>query len=138
MMCVFFYGLYMDAGLLESLGYAPRVVGPARLNDYRLAISVRATLVPAEGKCSFGFLIDLSEEEVRALYARPEVQGYEPIEVTAVLLHDSSDHPAVCYVLQSPGHAGTNAAYVEKLAALVTRLGLPEGYAREIESQGNI
>jgi hypothetical protein len=60
---VFFYGLYMDAGLLESMGFRPRTVGPARLAGYRLRLGGRATIVPAAGASAFGFLHDLPREE---------------------------------------------------------------------------
>jgi hypothetical protein len=41
---VFFYGLYMDATLLESMGFQPRQVGAARLDNYQINIGERATL----------------------------------------------------------------------------------------------
>lgn len=131
---VFFYGLYMDVTLLESMGFQPRQVGAARLDNYQIKIGERATLIPARGKSSYGFLHDLPQEEVIALYSRPEVRGYVPQPVAAALLADSSLHHASCYVLQSE-EAGsrTNVEYVVKLATLVSRLGLPSKYAKEIE-----
>jgi hypothetical protein len=132
---VFFYGLYMDATLLESMGFRPRQIGAARLDNYRIEIGERATLIPARGKSSYGYLHDLLQEEVSALYARPEVRGYIPQPVVATLLADSSLHHASCYVLP-PTETGsiTDAEYAVKLAALVSHLGLPLGYAKEIEA----
>ncbi len=132
---VFFYGLYMDATLLESLGFRPRKVGAARLDDYQIEIGERATVVPARGKSSYGFLHDLPREDVSALYSRPEVRGYVPQPVVAALLADSSLHHASCYVLQSEDTgSNTNLEYAAKLATLVAQLGLPPEYAKEIEA----
>lgn len=131
---VFFYGLYMDATLLESLGFRPRPVGAARLDDYQIRIGERATRVPARGKSAYGYLHDLPQEEVSALYSRPEVRGYIPQPVVAVLLADSSLRHASCYVLQSKETGpDTRRRYAARLAALVSQLGLPSEYAREIE-----
>ncbi len=130
---VFFYGLYMDTNLLESLGFHPRQVVAARLDDHEIRIGERATLVPARGKISYGLLHDLARDDVTALYARPEVRAYRAQPVVCMLLADSSLHSASCYVLQ-PHEIGqdTNAEYAAKLAALVSRLGLPRNYAKEI------
>ena len=132
---VFFYGLYMDAALLESMGFQPREVGAARLDDFQIRIGERATLVPAPGKAAYGILHDLPRREVSALYARPEVRGYVAQPVNATLLVDSSLHPASCYVLP-PSAVGstTNVDYAARLARLVSQLGLPAQYAEEIEA----
>ncbi len=136
-MRIFFYGLYMDAALLESMGLHPEDVGAARLDDYRLQIGARATLVPDPGRASYGFLLDLSAEEASELYSRPEVAGYAPVEVQATLLGDSSRHPATCYLLTTDQEAAEpNGEYAAKLAALVSRLGLPAAYAEEVMSFG--
>jgi hypothetical protein len=135
---VFFYGLYMDTSLLESMGLRPRQIGAARLDGFQLRIGERATLVPAPGRSAYGFMIDLSEGEVAELYSRPEVRGYIPESVTVVLLDDSSEHRAVCYVLQSEEpNSGADAQYAASLAALVARLGLPTAYAREVARLGD-
>jgi hypothetical protein len=59
----FFYGVYMDAILLESMGFQPRPVVAARLDEYAIMIGERATLAPESGKSACGFFHDLSEEE---------------------------------------------------------------------------
>ena len=134
---IFFYGLYMDSGLLQSMGLRPRVVGAARLDDYQLRICRRATLVPARGKSSYGFLHELEPGEAEALYSRPEVRGYVPQAVKVTLLANAAVHDADCYVLESEEtDAAPDADYATRLAALVARLGLPPHYARQIERLG--
>ncbi|ANM28387.1 hypothetical protein ABI59_00220 [Acidobacteria bacterium Mor1] len=132
-MRIFFYGLYMDAALLESMGYGPTHVGAARLDDFRLRIGSRATLIQEHGRASYGFLLDLPDEEASALYSRPEVAGYVPTQVQVTLLADSTLHPASCYLLATDeGPAEPNVEYASKLVALTTRLGLPAAYVEEI------
>ena len=134
---IFFYGLYMDSVLLESMGFQPEIIGAAKLDNYQIIIGDRATLVRAPGQISYGFLLDLTEEDASNLYSRPEVNGYVPERVEATLLTDSSLHPALCYVLSSVKlGADTNAEYAVKLSALVTELGLPSDYAKEIARIG--
>ncbi|NND44036.1 MAG: gamma-glutamylcyclotransferase [Xanthomonadales bacterium] len=130
---IFFYGLYMDATLLESMGYHPRPLGAARLDNHQIWIGERATLAPEHGAAAYGILIDLPHREAVALYARPEVRGYEPQAVVATLLDDSSPQPAHAYVLPiEKAGMETNRAYADELAALVYKLGLPTAYAQEI------
>ena len=40
---LFFYGLFMDWTLLANKGFAPTVLGPARLDGYVLRIGERAS-----------------------------------------------------------------------------------------------
>lgn len=130
---VFFYGLYMDATLLESLGLHPDIIGAAKLDDFAIRIGERATVVPANGESCYGFLHDLPKGDVNALYSRPEVHGYVPRRVKATLLYDLTVHPASCYVLEpSDKNYAANREYVARLASMVSDLGFPSAYVDEI------
>jgi hypothetical protein len=130
---VFFYGLYMDSELLQSMGFQPRSVGAAKLVDYSLDIGERATLFSDAGRVAYGYVLDLEDDEVSKLYSRPEVVDYRAESVEVLLLIDDSKHRALCYVLPESKLGGkTNRAYAEKLAALVRKMGLPTEYANEI------
>jgi hypothetical protein len=75
---------------------------------------------------------------VSTLYSRPEVRGYIPQPVVAALLADTSLHHAIRYVLQSEDTGSlTHVEYAAKLATLVSHLGLPATYAKEIEDLVN-
>lgn len=135
---IFFYGLYMDASLLEEIGLQPSMVGLAKLDDFELRIGDRATLVPAPGRSTYGVLLDLSPEDAEALYSRPEVSDYQPEVVDAILLSDTSKYSAVCYVLPEDDlSTEANVDYARKLAALVVKLGVPSEYAQEILRYAN-
>ena len=133
---VFFYGLFMDEGLLKEKGLHPKAIGPARLIDYRIRIVDRATLIRAPGFESYGMVMELSDSDLRDLYASPGVSDYLPETVDAVLLKDGSIHRSICYNLPTHG-LGTvaNVQYAQALSRLLLQLGFPEDYAREIRDQ---
>ena len=128
---IFFYGLFMDAKLLEEQGLHPKWVGLAKLPDYQIRIGARATLVPSPGAVAYGALMTLSSKEAALLYAEPSVSDYKPEPVVAQLLDSPEAVDALCYNL--PGDsAGSNAAYAKRLAKLVLELELPSAYSEEI------
>lgn len=130
---VFFYGLYMDSRLLEDTGLHPESFGIAKLCNYRIHIGDRATLIPDTGSTTYGVLMKLPGDEASQLYARPEVAGYEAEQVDVTLLNDESKQSAVSYILPEEAlGADPNTEYAKRLAMLVTELGLPSAYAREI------
>ena len=134
---IFFYGLYMDAALLEDLGLQIQEVGRACVNDFALRIGARASMVRETGSSAYGMLFDLPANDAAALYGRPEVAGYRPIDVTAELLDDDAAHLARCYVL--PGNLLDNAAnpdYANRLAALLATLELPAAYVAAMAALG--
>lgn len=134
---IFFYGLFMDVGLLRDKGLHPLPVGPAELPGYRIHIGDRASLIPSPGSTSYGMLIDLPNEEAATLYSAPDVRDYRPEDVDAILLSDRTVHRSSCYNLPAEGlGAGTNAEYAARLSALVLELGFPPGYAHRITRLG--
>jgi hypothetical protein len=133
---VFFYGLFMDASLLEEMGLHPNVIGPAKLPDFQIRIRKRATLIANRGSTSYGVVMELSGKETAALYSKPGVSDYRPETVDAILIGDGSVHRSLCYNLP-PGvsESGTDATYAAKLSALVLKLGFSSEYASEITSR---
>ena len=130
---IFFYGLFMDATLLEKKGLHPRRVGPAKLPDFRIQIGNRATLVPCAGSVAYGVVMALSAEEAKSLYSEPSVRDYQPEPVLTQLIERSETIDAMCYNL-APDSAGTgtNADYAMRLSKLVLDLGFPPAYSDEI------
>ena len=135
MRTIFFYGLFMDVNLLEDMGFDPEVVGPAELQDYRICIGNKATLVADAGSCSYGMVMRLPEDQASALYAAPGVADYVPEEVDVVLLSTRDVLKAWCYNLPPDKvGGGVNTEYAEKLSRLLLDLGFPSGYAQEVLS----
>jgi hypothetical protein len=124
----------MDATLLECMGFHPKLIGAAELQNFKIAIGNKATLIPNPGSICYGVVMDLPDEEAMALYSNPDVSDYRPEIVNVVLLHNGTKQPSSCYNLPSE-KIGTvmNRDYADKLSALVLKLGFPSAYARQIK-----
>lgn len=128
----------MDSSLLEDMGFRPKLVGAAKLNDYQIHIGDRATLIPTAGSIVYGVLMELSGAEASALYSRPEVSGYQAEPVNVNLLEDASTQRSVCYRLPREAlGSDINTEYAKKLAVLVEELGFPSSYANDISRLGS-
>ena len=128
----------MDEYLLVEMGLHPLRSGSAELPDFQIRIGDRTTLIPSPGSISYGVVMELPETEVNDLYSKPHVKDYCPEPVNAIMIGDRSNQHSFCYNLPPEKlGAGVNAAYAEKLAKLVLRLGFPSDYAKEIIRQGD-
>ena len=129
---VFFYGLFMDEALLREKGLSPEGRRPAFVENFRLVIGERATLVPCARGRVYGVLFSLTRGEVGALYSEESVSAYRPESVPARLA-DGTVVTALCYNLPAPHAAeGHNPLYASKLRELAARLGLPADYVSSI------
>ena len=129
---VFFYGLFMDESLLREKGLSPEGRRRACVENFRLVIGGRATLVPSAGGEVHGVLFSLTHEEVDALYSEASVSAYRP-EAVCAQLADGTAVPALCFNLPAQPTAGErNPQYAAKLRRLAARLGLPPDYVSSI------
>lgn len=130
---VFFYGLFMDEAVLREKGLSPERRRVACVENFRLLVGERATLVPREGCEAHGVLFSLTHEEVDALYTEDSVSAYRP-EAVCAQLPDGALVPALCFNLPAPpAPAERNPNYAARLRRLATRLGLPADYVSSIE-----
>ena len=134
-MRVFFYGLFMDAQLLATKGITPSETHAGFLDDFRLRIGARATLVRSVGGRAYGVVMDITTEEAKALYAEGSVADYVP-EPVSVELMDGTEVAATCYNLTGDKATGTNKDYARSLLTVATRLGFPDSYLDQIRQAG--
>ncbi len=128
----FFYGLFMDVGLLEASGVTAENPRKAYVDGYSLRIGDRATLVPAEGGRAYGMVLALTHGELDLLYGAPGLESYRP-EALQVTLMDGGSVPALCYnLLEAPEDHERNNAYSAKLREVLGRLGFPEDYVTSV------
>jgi hypothetical protein len=129
---VFFYGLFMDESLLREKGLSPEGRRAACVENFRLVIGERATLVPSAGGDAHGVLFSLTPGEVDALYSEESVGAYRP-EAVCAQTADGTVVPALCFNLPAPPDARErNPLYASKLRELAARLGLPADYVSSI------
>ncbi len=133
---VFFYGLFMDDGILREKGMNPGNRRMAFVENFSLVIGARATLVPCPSRTAHGVLFSLTHGEVDKLYSEASVSVYRPEAVSAQLA-DGSVIPALCFNLPVPPSPLSirerNPQYVSKLRELADRIGLPPSYVSSIQ-----
>jgi hypothetical protein len=129
---VFFYGLFMDMGLLQRRGLAPSNPQVAWLDGYDIAIRDRATLVLNAAERVYGMVMGLTHEEIDTLYAEPSVLDYRP-EAVLVTLGDDRQVPALCYNLPTVTGSRRNTAYAVRLLEVAKTLAFPEEYLDKLQ-----
>lgn len=130
--CVFFYGLFMDATLLRSMGFHPVNEREACAHGMALRLGQRAALAPDPAKSVYGLVMDIPRDELDRLYAEPGVAAYRPEPVVAHLA-SGEEVAALCFNLPVPSRPDErNPEYAAKLRELGTRLGLPDHYVESI------
>ena len=130
---LFFYGLFMDDALLREKGIHPENRRMASVENFRLVIGARATLVPCANGTVHGVVFSLTHAEVDALYAEASVSVYRPEAVSAHLA-DGSVIPALCFNLPvPPSITERNPHYAAKLRELADHIGLPPSYVSSIQ-----
>jgi hypothetical protein len=135
---IFFYGLFMDRSLLTTKGLHPEMIGPAVLPDYRIHIGERATLLESVSSRAYGIVMELGDEEARALYSEPSVREYIPESVQVQMLDTSEVVEAYCYNLpRELGLTGANPAYATELSQLAETLKFDSAYVEEVAAFGS-
>jgi hypothetical protein len=132
----FFYGTFMHPEVLAEHGVMVSDVEPAKLNGFDISIRPRVNLLRADERCVYGALAPVTHDDLTRLYMHlQKVFGLTsfPRAVLAETM-DGRHRPALCYFAQDMKDGPPAPEYVAQLAQCVRRLGLPEWYARRIES----
>ncbi|MGH8297458.1 MAG: gamma-glutamylcyclotransferase family protein [Steroidobacteraceae bacterium] len=128
----FFYGLFMDVGVLRNSGVEPVDARKAYVDGFALRIGNRATLVPSAGARAYGMLIALTHRELERLYRTPGLDEYRAEAVLACRT-DGGIVPALCYNLRAEPRAGErNPDYAIRLQRLLRDLEFPAEYVGSI------
>jgi hypothetical protein len=129
---VFFYGLFMEEGILRGKGVNPLRPRRAVVPGYRLRIGRRALLVRQLGAQAFGMVFALTDREIASLYAEPGLDLYLPQAVTASLEDGTFAVVTTFNLGEEHATAERNSEYAEKLRAVFERLGFPTDELRSI------
>lgn len=129
---VFFYGLFMDAGVLRDAGVTPIDPRPGYVDGFTLCIGRRATLVPARGARAYGMLYALTHRQLDRLYSQPGLEHYLPEAVVAHHL-EGALFAALCFNLrEAPSPNERNPEYASRLRRVLRELGFPRRYVESI------
>ena len=133
---VFFYGTFMNVGVLADHGVTASETVPARVGGFELTIRPRVNLVASDRWCVYGGLVAVTHEDLARIYSGLDERFGVTYLSEAVLAEtrDGALRPALCYVAQHMAAGPADGAYVRHLAACVRGLRLPEWYAMHVES----
>jgi hypothetical protein len=129
---VIFYGLFMDMGLLQPRGLAPRHPQVARLDGYEIDICDRATLIRHATASVYGIVTGLTHKDLGTLYADPSVRDDRP-EAVVVIQADARQVPAWCDTLPQVTGARRNTVYVVRLLEVAKTLAFPGDYLDRLQ-----
>ena len=130
---VFFYGLFMDEGLLRAKGITSPNLRVAFVQGFQLRIGNRATLVPIPSERVFGVVASLTHRELEQLYSEPSLQAYKPEAILAHLLNGESMAVLCFNLVESPSDDEHNPEYAAKLRTLAAQLQFPPDYVSSIQ-----
>jgi len=131
----FFYGSYMNRGVLREVDIVPARFEAARLAGYDIVIAPRANLVPSPDHCAYGLVAEVTHAELNRLYAHAQdVLGetYLPHPVLAET-REGRWLPALCYLAPAMEPRPAEPAYVDRIVAPAREHGFPEAYISRLE-----
>lgn len=132
---VFFYGSYINRGVLAEVGLEPASWAVATLPGFDIRIAPRANLVRAVDGVAFGVLACATHEELRRLYAHAEQVLGEVYLPQAVLVRAADTWtPALCYIAPVMRERPADRAYVERILVPARELGFPRWYLQRLEA----
>ena len=128
----FFYGLFMDAGILRDSKVEPVNPRRAYVANFALRIGQRATLLPLFGARAYGMLIALTHSELERLYSASGLEHYRPEAVLAQPLEGGAV-PALCYNLrEAPAPDECNPQYAMRLQTVLSKFDFPPEYIASV------
>jgi len=129
----FFYGLFMDADVLDEAGTTPANFRRAYVDNFALRIGQRATLVPSPGSRAYGMLISFTHADLDRLYGAPGLEVYRP-EALMACPFDGEAVPALCYnLVKAPEAHERNPEYAARLKMVLGKLDFPADYVEAVE-----
>src|SRR3954464_15957342 len=112
----FFYGSYINVGVLGEVDLLPKEWEVARLSGFDIVIRPRANLVRSERDCVFGIVATATHQDLSRLYAHAKDVLGETYLPEAVVVETASGalRPALCYLCHDMSPRPAEAAYVER------------------------
>jgi gamma-glutamylcyclotransferase len=139
----FAYGSNMAPDVVARLCPRHRYLGPARLDDHRLAFTRRsvrtgtgvADVVPAPGHTVWGALYEIGDDELAAIDRK---EGYDWAYTRVTLpvrpAGDGPERPAVVYTVaaKEPAEVPPSRQYLDRIIAAARERGLPVEYVTRL------
>jgi hypothetical protein len=125
----------MHPEVLAKADVYPPAPHRVRLDGWELHIAPRATLIPAEGRCVYGILAQLTHQEIDKLYTKDWV-GFGTYLPEAVIVTAAAGRhvPALCYVAWQTEGGKPTKEYRQTMVEVAQRFSFPEAYVRHMQS----
>ena len=133
---VFFYGSYMNLGVLREVDLVPERWEVGRLGGFGIQIRPRDNLIRSDRDSVYGIATTATHAELARLYAHArDVLGevYLP-EAVLVQLPSGLWRPCLCYICPDMAVRPADSAYVGRIVGPAREFGFPTWYIDRLES----
>src|SRR5262249_41316137 len=132
----FFYGSFIDLGVLRVLGVVLEKYEAARLRGFDIRIQPLANLIRSDRDCVYGIVALASHDQLRTLYdhARRELGTVYLPEPVLVETFDGKLRAALCYIAPEMESRKPSNEYIEHIVEPAKRYGFPDWYIARLES----
>ena len=133
---VFFYGSYINLGVLREVDLVPGQWEVARLAGFDIRIQPRANLVRSDQSCVYGIVATATHAELARLYAHARDVLGEVYLPEAVLVQTLAGlwRPALSYLCPEMTVRPADNAYIDRIAGPAREYGFPGWYIARLES----
>jgi hypothetical protein len=133
---VFFYGSYMNLGVLREAGLVPEQWEVARLDGFDIRIQPRANLIASDQHCVYGIAATANHAELTRLYDHARDVLGELYLPQAVLVQTMAGlwRPVLCYLCPEMAPRPADNAYIDRIVLPAREFGFPTWYVARLES----
>lgn len=132
---VFFYGSFINLGVLAQVDLVPGEIEVARLPGWDIRIGPLANIERSDRHAVYGIVCRATHAELARLYGQAWVGTYLP-EAVVVETSTGALLPALCYVSPPRPYERPDPAYVERIASAAAGHGFPGWYVARIRQAG--
>lgn len=133
---VFFYGSYMNFGVLREVDLVPEQWEVARLDGFDICIRPRANLIRSDQHCVYGIVAAAAHAELARLYAHARDVLGEVYLPEAVLTQTLAGlwRPALCYTCPDMISRPADDTYIDRIVGPAREFVFPKWYVARLES----
>ena len=133
---VFFYGSYINPGVLREVDLVPEHWEVGRLPGFDIRIQPRANLIRSDRDSVYGMAATATHAELDRLYAHARDVLGEVYLPEAVLVHLPSGlwRPCLCYLCPEMAPRPADPDYVRRIVGPAREFGFPPWYVGRLES----
>lgn len=130
---VFFYGSFINLGVIAGYGLVPEHIEVARLPGHDISIAPLATLVRSDRHSVYGILCTAHQDALQHLYSQEWVAAYRP---RPVMVETRQGHMTLALCWIAPPFLPAPAAddYLDRIVGPARDFHFPAWYISRLES----